>query len=87
MFKCKLSDFQVALEEAILAESGFQGMDSSCVEIAYPEAYPTRFQEASCSIQDQDFYNQQQASLSSLFFLTFLPDSSWWDFMHHWEIM
>ncbi|XP_034926271.1 histone-lysine N-methyltransferase ATX3 [Populus alba] len=60
MFKCKLSDFQVALEEAILAESGFQGMDSSCAEIAYPEAYPTRFQEASCSIQDQDFYNQQQ---------------------------
>ncbi|KAJ6729588.1 PHD FINGER PROTEINS [Salix viminalis] len=60
MFKCKLSDFQVALEEAILAESGFQGMDSSCAEIAYPEAYPTRLQEASCASQDQDFCNQQQ---------------------------
>ncbi|KAJ6686436.1 HISTONE-LYSINE N-METHYLTRANSFERASE ATX3 [Salix purpurea] len=60
MFKCKLSDFQVALEEAILAESGFQGMDSSCAEIAYPEAYPTQLQEASCASQDQDFCNQQQ---------------------------
>ncbi|KAJ6334657.1 hypothetical protein OIU78_011509 [Salix suchowensis] len=60
MFKCKLSDFQVALEEAILAESGFQGMDSSCAEIAYPEAYPTRLQEASCASEDQDFCNQQQ---------------------------
>ncbi|KAJ6404347.1 hypothetical protein OIU84_012515 [Salix udensis] len=60
MFKCKLSDFKVALEEAILAESGFQGMDSSCAEIAYPEAYPTRLQEARCASQDQDFCNQQQ---------------------------
>ncbi|CAK7348720.1 unnamed protein product [Dovyalis caffra] len=50
MFKCKLSDFQVALEEAILAESGLPGMDSTSAEIAYPEAYPTGLQEASCSI-------------------------------------
>eukprot|EP00258_Populus_trichocarpa_P011756 XP_002320864.3 histone-lysine N-methyltransferase ATX3 isoform X3 [Populus trichocarpa] len=58
MFKCKLSDFQAALEEAILAESA--GMGSISAEIPYPEAYPTRLQEASCSSQDLDFYTQQQ---------------------------
>lgn len=70
MFRCKLSDFQAALEEAILAESA--GMDSISTEIAYPEAYPTRLQEASCSSQDQDFYTQQQASFPFLLCLFFL---------------
>jgi len=65
MFKCKLSDFQAALEEAILAESA--GMGSISAEIPYPEAYPTRLQEASCSSQDLDFYTQQQASFLFLF--------------------
>ncbi|KAJ6873015.1 hypothetical protein NC651_031994 [Populus alba x Populus x berolinensis] len=58
MFKCKLSDFRAALEEAILAESA--GMGSISAEIPYPEAYPTRLPEASCSSQDLDFYTQQQ---------------------------
>ncbi|KAJ6320213.1 hypothetical protein OIU78_015571 [Salix suchowensis] len=69
MFRCKLSDFQAALEEAILAESA--GMDSISTEIAYPEAYPTRLQEASCSSQDH-FYTQQQASFPFLLCLFFL---------------
>uniref|UniRef100_A0A2C9VU10 Histone-lysine N-methyltransferase n=1 Tax=Manihot esculenta TaxID=3983 RepID=A0A2C9VU10_MANES len=60
LYKCKLCDFQMALEEAILAESGFLGHRDGDAYSAHPEAHLSGFQEASSSSQDQDFYGQFQ---------------------------
>lgn len=73
MYKYKLSDFQVALEEAILAESGFLDTDGGTAQLAFPEAHPRRFQEASGSSQDQVSYARDKASFFRVYFLTFLP--------------
>ncbi|KAF2324880.1 hypothetical protein GH714_020964 [Hevea brasiliensis] len=60
LYKCKMSDFQMALEEAVLAESGFLGTRSGAAHGAHPEVHLSGFQEASISSQDQDFCAQYQ---------------------------
>ncbi|CAI0440422.1 unnamed protein product [Linum tenue] len=52
MFKCKMSDFQMALEEAILAETGFLDADSTS-KAPFTEAHLIEFQHASTFSRDQ----------------------------------
>ncbi|KAJ4828953.1 hypothetical protein Tsubulata_028376 [Turnera subulata] len=56
MYKYKLSDFQMALEEAILAESGLLETNSCTVQTEYPETYLNGLQE------DRDLYAQNQGA-------------------------
>ncbi|XP_015577364.2 histone-lysine N-methyltransferase ATX3 [Ricinus communis] len=60
LYNCKMSDFQMALEEAILAENGFLETRVSAAHMALSEANLNGFQEASGSSQDQEFYGQYQ---------------------------
>ncbi|XP_012083218.1 histone-lysine N-methyltransferase ATX3 isoform X2 [Jatropha curcas] len=63
LYNCKMSDFQMALEEAILAESGFLDTRSGAAHIIHPEARLCEFQEASDSSENQDFYAHYQGAL------------------------
>ncbi|XWS35897.1 hypothetical protein CRYUN_Cryun20dG0036300 [Craigia yunnanensis] len=52
-YKWKQSDFQMALEEAVLAENGFLGSGHKTQQIGYPDAQP------SGSSQDLDYLHSQ----------------------------
>lgn len=70
MHKSKMSGFQMALEEAILAENGFLEVDLGIGQID-TENYSRRVQEATGSSQDLEYYSQNQANfftINSLFF-------------------
>ncbi|CAN0884773.1 Histone-lysine N-methyltransferase ATX3 [Linum grandiflorum] len=58
MFKCKMSDFQMALEEAILAGSGFLDADSNTTKTGFKDAHLRDFQHASTSSYNQDISYQ-----------------------------
>ncbi|CAN1762238.1 Histone-lysine N-methyltransferase ATX3 [Linum perenne] len=58
MFKCKMSDFQMALEEAILAGSCFLDADGSITKTGFKEAHLKEFQHACTSSYDQEFSYQ-----------------------------
>ncbi|GAV64423.1 PHD domain-containing protein/PWWP domain-containing protein/SET domain-containing protein/SAND domain-containing protein/PHD_2 domain-containing protein/zf-HC5HC2H_2 domain-containing protein [Cephalotus follicularis] len=58
LHKSKPSDFQVALEEAILAENGYLDMNHGIGEMGYPEAHPSN------SSQDQEYFTQNQDACS-----------------------
>lgn len=76
----------MALEEAILAESGFLGHRDGDAYSAHPEAHLSGFQEASSSSQDQDFYGQFQASFfRTLIFSHYFALQIIRRFMEHWE--
>ncbi|XP_050237059.1 histone-lysine N-methyltransferase ATX3 isoform X2 [Mercurialis annua] len=60
LYKCKMSDFQMALEEAMLAESGFLETRVDAAHVGSPEADLSGFQEASSSSLDQDLYARYQ---------------------------
>ncbi|XP_065860213.1 histone-lysine N-methyltransferase ATX3 [Euphorbia lathyris] len=62
LYKCKLSDFQVALQEAVLVQSGFAETRSSAEEIAHQDSHLSGYEEAGCSSQDQDFHSQYQGA-------------------------
>lgn len=65
MYKSKPSDFQMAIEEALLAENGF--LDTSFGSYTTdPEANPAQFREANGFYEDQEYYTQNQAPFSSL---------------------
>lgn len=70
MYKSKLSDFQRALEEALLAENGILDTNLGAGEIANPEANPKEMQEATDSNLDQQC-SGNQASFSVQIFLLF----------------
>ncbi|KAJ8900489.1 hypothetical protein K2173_025266 [Erythroxylum novogranatense] len=53
LYKCKLSDFQKALEEAVLAESGIHDANGGCTQVGSAEAYSEGLQEVDGSIEDQ----------------------------------
>ncbi|KAH9732279.1 Histone-lysine N-methyltransferase ATX4 [Citrus sinensis] len=87
LHKSKISGFQIALEEAVLAENGFLDLNLGIGQIG-PEAYSRRGQEATGSGQDLEYCPQNQVVLMvpfDIFFVLFLalshcccsPTSSW----------
>uniref|UniRef100_A0A2P2LUG2 Histone-lysine N-methyltransferase ATX3 n=1 Tax=Rhizophora mucronata TaxID=61149 RepID=A0A2P2LUG2_RHIMU len=54
LYRCKMSDFQMAIEEAVLAESGFLDANSGSAQLDLPEAHSRRFHEVGGSSQDGD---------------------------------
>ncbi|KAL5796020.1 hypothetical protein ACOSQ2_000840 [Xanthoceras sorbifolium] len=60
LYKSKLSGFQMALEEAILAENGFLDANLGIEQIGNPEAFSSRVQVATCSSQNMEFYSHNQ---------------------------
>lgn len=56
LYKSKPSDFQMAIEEALLAENGF--LDTSFGTTTNSEENPAQFQEAAGFYQDQEYYSQ-----------------------------
>ncbi|KAM2647665.1 hypothetical protein TB1_000886 [Malus domestica] len=59
LYKSKPSDFQMAIEEALLAENGF--LDTSLGSYTTdPEANPAQFREANGFYEDQEYYTQNQ---------------------------
>lgn len=65
LYKSKPSDFQMAIEEALLAENGF--LDTSFGTTTNSEENPAQFQEATGFYQDQEYYSQSHVSF---FFFT-----------------
>lgn len=63
MHKSKISGFEIALEEAVLAENGFLDLNLGIGQIG-PEAYSRRGQEATGSGQDLEYCPQNQVSSS-----------------------
>ncbi|KAF5451745.1 hypothetical protein F2P56_026823 [Juglans regia] len=59
LYKSKLSDFQRALEEALLAENGILDTNLGAGEIANPETNPKEMQEATDSNLDQQCSGNQ----------------------------
>ncbi|KAH9732262.1 Histone-lysine N-methyltransferase ATX4 [Citrus sinensis] len=59
LHKSKISGFQIALEEAVLAENGFLDLNLGIGQIG-PEAYSRRGQEATGSGQDLEYCPQNQ---------------------------
>lgn len=70
MYGSKPKDFQFAIEEAFLAESGYSETGHGTEQEA-PEADHIEIQEATGSNEDQECYSHNQASCSSLFYLHF----------------
>lgn len=70
MYGSKPKDFQFAIEEAFLAESGYSEMGHGTEQEA-PAADHIEIQEATGSNEDQEFYTHNKASCSSLFYLHF----------------
>ena len=64
MYKSKPSDFQMALEEALLAEDGILDSHLGTDQIINVEAPPSGFVEATESYFDQQFYSQDQVGMS-----------------------
>ncbi|KAH9732259.1 Histone-lysine N-methyltransferase ATX3 [Citrus sinensis] len=74
LHKSKISGFQIALEEAVLAENGFLDLNLGIGQIG-PEAYSRRGQEATGSGQDLEYCPQNQVVLMvpfDIFFVLFL---------------
>ncbi|KAH9732277.1 Histone-lysine N-methyltransferase ATX4 [Citrus sinensis] len=63
LHKSKISGFQIALEEAVLAENGFLDLNLGIGQIG-PEAYSRRGQEATGSGQDLEYCPQNQLQKS-----------------------
>ncbi|KAH9731581.1 Histone-lysine N-methyltransferase ATX5 [Citrus sinensis] len=61
LHKSKISGFQIALEEAVLAENGFSDLNLGIGQIG-PEAYSRRGQEATGSGQDLEYCPQNQVA-------------------------
>ncbi|KAI4355233.1 hypothetical protein L6164_004026 [Bauhinia variegata] len=60
LYKSKPSDFQMALEEALLAEDGFMDSNMGTEQITNIEAQPSGYTEASNSYVDPEYYSQDQ---------------------------
>ncbi|KAK4847471.1 hypothetical protein QYF36_002284 [Acer negundo] len=58
--KSKLSGFQMALEEALLAENGFLDASLGIEQIGNPEAHSSIVQVATCSSQNMEYNSQNQ---------------------------
>lgn len=64
LYKSTPSEFQMAIEEALLAENGIlnKGFGSGESEVTNGEAYPCEAQEwATTSSQGQEYYTQSQS--------------------------
>ncbi|KAF7826177.1 histone-lysine N-methyltransferase ATX3 [Senna tora] len=60
LYKSKPSDFQMALEEAMLAEDGLLDSHLGAEQITNVDEHPNEFVEATSSYVDQDYYSQDQ---------------------------
>ncbi|KAI9110050.1 hypothetical protein K1719_019091 [Acacia pycnantha] len=60
LYKCKPSDFQMALEEALLAEDGFMDSHVGTEQRTNAEALPNGFMEATSSYVDPEYGSQDQ---------------------------
>lgn len=60
LYKSKPSEFQMAIEEALLAENGILDASFGTDKITGSEAYPQEIQEASTSNQEEEYYSQNQ---------------------------
>ncbi|XP_030489203.2 histone-lysine N-methyltransferase ATX3 [Cannabis sativa] len=60
LYKSKPSEFQMAIEEALLAESGFQNTPYGSDKITCSEGYPYEIQGATTSNQNVENYSQNQ---------------------------
>ncbi|XP_038709358.1 histone-lysine N-methyltransferase ATX3-like [Tripterygium wilfordii] len=60
MYKCKLSDFHLALEEAIMAENGFHETENEIAFLDCRESHPSGIHGASNSSEDREFLSQNQ---------------------------
>ncbi|KAF5732124.1 histone-lysine N-methyltransferase ATX3 isoform X1 [Tripterygium wilfordii] len=67
MYKCKLIDFQMALEEAIVAENGFHETKNKTALLACRETHPSGIHHTSSSSEDREFSSQKQVSLLAAF--------------------
>lgn len=63
LFKCKPSDFRMALEEAKLAKDGILESHLQAEEVTNVEAQPDRVEEVMISNIDQEYYCQDQVKL------------------------
>nr|XP_023876913.1 histone-lysine N-methyltransferase ATX3 [Quercus suber]POE80531.1 histone-lysine n-methyltransferase atx3 [Quercus suber] len=59
LYKSKPSDFQMALEEALLAENGILDANLGAGQMGNSDATPNGFQEATASNLDQYYYQNQ----------------------------
>lgn len=73
LYKSKPSDFQIALEEALLAENGILDANLGAEQMANPDTNLSGIQEATALNLEQKYYSQNQASSSEHNFLTILP--------------
>ncbi|XP_024020947.1 histone-lysine N-methyltransferase ATX3 isoform X2 [Morus notabilis] len=60
LYKSKPSEFQMAIEEALLAENDILNKSFGTGEISNEEAYPYETQEPTTSNQGQEYYTQSQ---------------------------
>ena len=73
LYKSKLSDFQIALEEALLAENGILDANLGAGQMANPDTNLNGIQEATALNLEQKYYSPNQASSSEYNFLAILP--------------
>lgn len=73
LYKSKPSEFQMAIEEALLAENGILDSSFGSGQTTNSEAYPVEFQGATDLCREQEYYSQNQVNslnflLPSLFY-------------------
>lgn len=72
LYKSTPSEFQMAIEEALLAENGILDTSLRCDQTTNSEAYPMEIQESTNLYPDQECFSQNQVScLNSLFLSLF----------------
>ncbi|PON98019.1 Histone-lysine N-methyltransferase ATX [Trema orientale] len=80
LYKSKPSEFQMAIEEALLAENGFLDSSFGNDKISSSETCPREIQGATTSNQEEEYYSQNQASnignflFNDYFFCDYLSD-------------
>jgi hypothetical protein len=73
LYRSKPSDFQMALEEALLAEDGILDANLVAGQMANPDTNLNGIEEAIALNLEQKYYSPNQASSSELNFLAILP--------------
>lgn len=70
LFKSTPSEFQMAIEEALLAENGVLDTSFGTSQTSNSEAYAREIQEVTALDRDLEYYSQNQVNLfESIFFL------------------
>ena len=92
LYKSKPSEFQLAIEEALLAENGILDTSFGTDKITSSEAYPREIQEATTSNQEEEYYSQNQAIVlrnflfnDSFFYLHIICNAQLSSFVVEWR--